>query len=473
MSLRARLKLANLAVVILLLGLTPYPRAFTEAMRQADSHRAAREYGAALAAYQQAANLDPDSPLPWLQMGEVLLSQHRFLPAAVAFREAERLGGDGEALRGLGESYSGRGDWATAMMTWLSALALTPDDARLYLALGRGSIAQGHFDQAAGFLSRALELQSTGDEAAAAHALLGRLQMDEDPAQAADHLRQAGDDDMLAVLDVVNAESASAECSDAESDLARRALLLGAAFLQRNELTLARREFERSIALAPANAEAHAYLAHTLDRLGETVAAGKLLQQALELDPGSALVYYFLGVHYRRLGNVERAQAALWEALRRDPENAALRVEMAEAFVAQGDYPHAEEWYQAAVEAAPDDIEFHLLFVHFYLDHLYRVEEGGLPAAQAAVALAPDDPRTHDLLGWAYHLAGRQVEASQALNQALKLDPDLTSAHYHLGSLYASSGQRNLARQHLQRVVDLDTGGYYRERAEMLLSEMK
>jgi len=467
MSLRARLQLANLAVALLLLGLTPYPHAFTEAMRRAEPHRAAREYGAALAAYQQAARLDPESPLPWVRMGETLLSQHRFLPAATAFREAERLGGDGAALLGLGESYSGRGDWAAAMLTWLHAQELAPYDARLYVALGRGSIVQGRFDQAVEYLSQALLLQPATEEATVAHTLLGYLLLDDDPARAVEHLRQAGNDAMalwaMAVADAANAES----------EPARRALLLGAAFLQQDETGLARREFERAIAVAPTDADAHAYLAHTLDRLGEPVAAEKLLQHALALNPDSTLAYYFLGVHRRRLGNIEGAQAALWEAFRRDPENAALRVEMAEAFVDRGDYAHAEEWYRGAVEAAPENVEFHLLLVHFYLDHLYRIEAGGLPAAEAAVALAPADPRVHDLLGWAYHLAGRQVEAVQALNQALQLEPDLVSAHFHLGSLYATTGQRDLARQHLQRAADLDTAGYYRDRAESLLNDLK
>jgi Flp pilus assembly protein TadD len=455
--------LTIVALGVLLLSLTPYPHAFTEVMRQAESHRAVREYGAALAAYQQAARLDQKSPLPWLRMGETLLSLHRFLPATTAFREAERLGADAEALLGLGESYAGRGDWAAAILTWLHAQELASDDARLYIALGRGSTAQGRFDQAVEYLNQALQLQPATDEASVAHALLGCLLLDDDPARAAEHLRQAGDDDMLAVLDAANGES----------DPARRALLLGAAFLQRDEFTLARREFERATTVAPTDADTHAYLAHTLDRLGETVAAEKLLQHALELNPDSVLTYYFLGVHHRRAGNAERAQAALWEALRRDPDNAALRVEMAEAFVDRADYPHAEEWYRGAVEVAREDVEFHLLLAHFYLDHLYRIEEGGLAAAQAAVALAPDDPRAYDLLGWAYHLVGRQVEAIQALNQALKLDPGLASAHYHLGSLYTSTGQRDLARQHLQRAADLDTGGYYRDRAELLLNGLK
>ena len=463
MSVRARLWLAELALVILLLGLTPYPRPFAEAMLRAEAHRAAREYGAALAAYQEAAFLDMDAPQPWLRMGEVFLAQHRFTKAAIAFREAERLGDQGAALLGLGESYAGRGDWAAAMGIWLRGLEFAPDQASLLLALGRGSIAQGSWEQAASYLTRALAQQPTRPEVVAIHSLLGRLLIADDPDRAADHLRLAGDSDLLAVLDA----------AQAEPDRSRRALLLGIAFLQRNELPLARYHLERAVQLDPTHAEARAYLAHALDRMGHTGTAGPLLQSALQIDPGSVLVHYFLGVHYRRVGNLAAAQAALWEALQRDPENAALRIEMGESFVQQGDYLRAEEWYQAAVEVAPQEIEFRLLLAHFYLDHLYRVEAGGLPAAQEAVALAPEDARAHDLLGWAYHLTGQYGNAVASLSHALELDPDLVSAHYHLGSLYASTGQRELARRHLQRASDLDTTGYYRQRAELLVRTLR
>ena len=53
----------------------------------------------------------------------------------------------------------------------------------------------------------------------------------------------------------------------------------------------------------------------------------------------------------------------------------------------------------------------------------------------------------------------------------IELDPGLASAHYHLGSLYTRAPtMQDLARQHLQRAADLDTHGYYRARAEMLLA---
>lgn len=458
---RNALKLILLGLAVLLLGLAPHRLDYVDAMRRAEAHRAAGEYGAAVAAYRQAAEAAPEDPQPWLARGQVLLDRHQFLPATAAFLEAARLGAGREALFGLGQSYAGRGDWAGAMEHWLPLLEANPDDAGVHVALGQSSLDAGRFEQAGAYMVRALELDPEPKEAAAAHAVLGRLAAGRDPAEAEEHLRLAGDADMLAVVGVAGTEA----------DPARRALLLGVAALQRNELALARQRFEEAVALAPDDAEAVAYLAHSLDRLGKTVAARDLLARAQALESGQAspLVYYFLGTHERLVGNVAAAQAAFWEALQRDPLNAALRVEMAEAFLMVPDYAMAEEWYVGAVEVAPDDVEFRLLLARFYVDHLYRVEAGGVPAAQAAVDLAPDDARAYDLLGRALHLAGRPSEGEAMLVQALLLDPDLVSAHYHLGSLYASTGRYALARQHLQRAADLDRVGFYRNRAEQVL----
>ncbi|NIV36067.1 MAG: tetratricopeptide repeat protein [Anaerolineae bacterium] len=396
-------------------------------------------------------------------MGELLLQQRRFVPATIAFLEAERRGGATEAVLGLGESRAGSGDWAFAVSEWLRALALAPDDPRVYLALGRASIVLSRFDQAESYLSQALQLQPSPLDRATASALLGRLWIGQEPDLAQAAFREAGDDDMLAVLQAVSAEP----------DPARQALLLGIAFLQRQELVLARRHFERAVTLAPGDAEPLAYLAHTLDQQGETLAARDLLEQALEIDGDSTLVQYFLGTHNRLVGNLADAQNALWQALLNDSDNAALRAEMGGTLADQGDYSAAEEWYAGAVSSAPEEVGFHFMLVHFYLDHLYRVQDGGVPAAQALLALAPDDARAHDLLGWAYHLSGQHDEGLAALEEAHRRDPTLASTHFHLGSVYVALGQHDAARRHLQRAIDLDTDGYYRDRAERILLDLE
>ncbi len=462
------IKLVAVALLVLLAGLLPSPHAFPATLRRAEAHRAARQYGAALEAFSEAASLDPGSPLPWQRSGEVLLVQHRFPEAAAEFRQAALRGGGLPALLGLGESFAGRGDWAGALETWYEALALAPDDPQVHVALARGSLAQGRFERAKDALARSLALGPEPNLAVEAHALLGRLLVGDGPAggqaygPARDHLRQAGDEEMLAVL----------ETAAEEVEAPRRELLLGAAFLRSDELSLARRHFARALALDPSSAEARAYLGRTLDRLGETVRAREMLERALDLDPEEPLAYFFLGVHHREAGNMETAQAVLLQGLQRDPENAALRAEMGRTFEALSQHDQAEEWYQAATEAAPRDAGFALVLAQFYVDHLYRIQDAGLDAARTAVALAPSEAGAYDLLGWAYCLADRPAQGEQALLQALALDPDLSSAHFHLGSLYARTGQADLARHHLQRAADLDTTGYYRQRAQLLIIEL-
>lgn len=478
--LRIGLKLAILALLILAIGLAPYHRGFVEAMRQARDHQAAQEYGQALDAYARAAQLDWRSPLPRWGSAVILLRQHRWLEAASAFHEAERRGAGVSATIGLGESFAGEQDWAAALQVWYRAQRSAPGDPRLLISLAEGSIAQGKFERAKEYLAAALHsdlqpeplalwaegsrLGASGLELAAqAHALLGRLLAGTDPEAAEQHLQQAGDIDMLDVLRVTSLET----------DLARRHLLLGAAFLQRNELSLARHYLEQATALTPNGAEAPAYLAHTLDRLGETGAARAALEQALVLDPDSTMAHYFLAIHQRQVGNIPEAQAVLWDALQREPDNAALRAEMARCFEELPDYVQAEEWYRAATEAAPQEPGFQLLLAQFYVDHLYRIEEEAVSAAQQAVDMAPEDPAAHDILGWAYVLAGLPIEGERSLREALALDPELVSVHFHLGSLYSQAGSRAQARHYLQRAVDVDTTGFYRERAQAILDSLE
>ncbi len=52
------------------------------------------------------------------------------------------------------------------------------------------------------------------------------------------------------------------------------------------------------------------------------------------------------------------------------------------------------------------------------------------------------------------------------------MEPDLARAHYHLGALYAARGDVEAAQREYQRAIDLDTEGFYRQRAEKALEEL-
>jgi tetratricopeptide (TPR) repeat protein len=177
-------------------------------------------------------------------------------------------------------------------------------------------------------------------------------------------------------------------------------------------------------------AEAHAWLGESLRRLGYRQAAQTHLATAVELDPNSAQAWLLLGSYYLTGGQVEEARTALLNAQRLDPENPAPCLALAEVKARAGRYQEIAIWIEAALDRAPNDPEIWKTVARFYLSR--NLTERGYPqdAAQAAVALAPEDPEAHALLGWS-HLAEDEIGAAlAALEQAVALNPAFAEAHY-------------------------------------------
>jgi tetratricopeptide (TPR) repeat protein len=489
-------KVALLAILVLLLGLKTEPQPVIDLIHQGDAYQSRKEYSAAIEVYQQAALLRPHSAVPFLRIGQVYLTQRRYELAGEALGHAYELGAKEEALPGLGSVYAGLGHEERAIQSWHRALTLNPDDAEVRYRLGRLYLEQGNFETA----QQEFEALLAQDEhSPAAHYQMGLLLAGHDPQQAAEHLTKAASDSEKCNLptcsgwicnpaagppDCKSGGSGSYSLTDAEDMLAtleevereeneaRATALLGVAYLERGELSLAKQQFERAVQLYPDYAEAYAYLGHVQGQLGQYEAGWDNLEKAITLEPDSVLAHYFLGVTYRSLGMWEAARMRFWRAVNLDPANAALCVDLAQTYLEEPNYVAAEGWFWAAVQREPEDAQFQLFLAQFYVDHVYKVEEEGLPAALRAVELDAKSAMAHAVLGWAYHLTGHWREARTHLQRALALEPDLARAHYHLGALYAARGDVEAAQQEYKRAIDLDSEGFYRQRAENALEEL-
>jgi tetratricopeptide (TPR) repeat protein len=459
-------KVALLATLVLLLGLKAEPQPVVDLIRQGDAYQSKKEYGAAIEAYRQAAVLRPRSALTFLRTGQVYLAQRRYELAGEAFGQAYERGAKEKALAGLGSAYAGLGHEERAIHCWRQALALDPGDATVRYRLGRIHLAQGDFQAA----QKEFETLLAQDEHnPAAHYQLGLLLAGRNPQQATEHLKKAAADPENNVAPDAEDMLAALEKMEREENETRAVALLGMVYLERGELSLARRQFERAVQISPDYAEAYAYLGHVQGQLGQYEAGWDNLEKAVTLEPDSVLAHYFLGVTYRSLGMWEAARMRFWRAVNLDPTNAALCVDLAQAYLEEHDYVAAEGWFQAAVQREPKDARFQLILAQFYVDHAYKVEEEGVTAALRAVEIDPENAAAHDVLGWAYHLTGHWREARTHLQRALALEPDLARAHYHLGALYAARGDVEAAQREYQRAIDLDTEGFFRQRAEKAL----
>ncbi len=461
----------NRGVLLVLFGLLgavptvpPPVGAIAPLWAEAADLRSLKSYAAAVEIYEQIAALSPRDPEPLLAVGEIYLAQHRWPLAEDAFNRAlVRDGGNGRALAGLASARWEQGDPLRAVSLWETALTQNPNLPGVHVRLALAYLDLGRLADAEATLRR--ELVRFDDPVAHLYLAMIRSLADADGARR--ELAAIPDDgppSVAAARDYLWAALDGAETAGSAAGAARS---LGLAFAQIEEWSLARVALARALTLNPTDAETMAFLGHAEAQLGRPAFAH--LSAAVAARPDWPLAHYLLGLYYLQQEVYEFAVEEFRVTLRLDPGNAQAQADLARAYVGLGQYLAAEEALMGAVESAPDDLTFRLALARFYADHTFRVADRGLAAAQAAADLAPDNPQARDLLGWMYFLAGDPERARLHLDSALRLDPELVSAHYHLGVVRDALGEEEAARFAFSRVVDLDTDGFYRDRAQKLM----
>ena len=466
-----------LAALLALLGTLPVPApggAVPPLWAQSADLRALKSYTAAVEVYERIAVLSSGDPAPLLAMGEIYLAQRRWPLAEDAFNRAlARDGNDPGALAGLAATCWGRGDRQRAVTLWKAALAQKPDmpDVRVRLALAYLDLNRPGDAETSLRAVVSEGGQSPSADMAIAHLYLAMLQAADDGSGARRELAAIPDGGPAAIVATRDYLLAALDRADKAGSPAEGVKVLGLALAQIEEWQLARAALERALALDPSDAEAMAFLGHAEAQLGQPALAR--LSAGVAARPDWPAGHHLLALYYLKQGVYGLAADELQATLRLDPGNGRARLDLARADVGLGQYAAAEEVLVKAVEAAPKDLATRLALVRFYADHTFRVPDRGLAAARAAADLAPEDAEIRDLLGWMYFLAGDPQQARLHLQAALRLDPASASATYHLGLLHNSLGEKEAARLAFLRVVDLDTNGFYRDRAQTALRDLR
>ncbi|HKJ37699.1 MAG TPA: tetratricopeptide repeat protein [Anaerolineales bacterium] len=388
----------------------------------------AEEYAQADAAYQKAFNGRTLSPDGWVAWGDVVY-----------------LNGDPEHAAEL----------------WVQGLEQPNPSEKLYSRLAQTYQENKDYSKAAQYLQ--LYVQDHADDASA-HYRLGLLLTLSDPNKALTELIRASQldpqfDPPTQTLRTALNLSALSETPSQEKVVIGRGLGLV------NEWKFAHVAFEEAIKLDENNAEAWAWLAEVNQQSGNDEAL-TYLDRALSLDPNSSVVRGLRGLYFQRVGNHRQALIEYQVAARLEPENPAWFISIGEEFSKLGDLILALEAYQYTTVLMPDDAEYWQLLAGFCAQNNINVRDVGVPAAQKAVTLAPDDPLALDMLGWLLVLDGRYFEAETKLTEALAIDPQLASAHFHLGLLYLQTDDRQSMFDHLVQARDLGSA-----EAEALLNQ--
>ena len=448
-------RIAILIALFLGAGLYPADRDVVAAVQRGDHLVQERHYSAALAAYAWAGERYPGSALPHLRQGEVYLVQGRHEEAWSAYLRALTLGADDEAREGLWPLYRDAGDFALAIETVERILAHAPERGDLWAVLGTLSREAGEPEAVVQAFARALALEIDPLTRQSVHDQWGTMVIESDPATALAQFRQ-----VVLGPDVERAGHASKliaalEAWASSDDMARSRAKIGQVLLQRGDLALACRQFEIAVALQDDYVDGHAYLGHILSTLREFEKAEEHIERALALQPEYPLALYFAGMHYARKGWLITGREILLQAHDLDPKDPGICAAVADTYLraGQSNFGAAEHWLHAAVDRAPEDVRFHLLLAHFYVDYGIDPSLRGVAVSQVAVQLAPQNSEALETLGWAYHLGNHPRAALEPMLRAEKLDPYHPRLQYRLGEIYRALGQTDNAIAAYQQAI--------------------
>lgn len=446
--------------------LAALPAAFlvhgTSSLRKAELAWQAENYLAAAQSYARAAQSLPWRRDLWEKAGVAAAQGGDYSTAITHFEHTSAKTEEGWVW--LATSHVQLGNFRSAISICEQGLS-TFDSAALYRLLAYIHRSQKEWAEEKNALINQARLMP---DDAYVHYRLGLLWMLDDPTFAYEELARASslnpevDSAAQTLLSALNV-------SATQTDPSAQKLTIGRALGLVQEWYLALLTFEQAVHLDEKNAEAWAWLGEAKQQIGQD---GRVeLDRALSLNRQSVNVRALRGLYWSRVGKYEQMLAEYLLAAEYEPENPRWRASVGEAYARLGDVASALVAYQRAVEAAPDNALYLRLLAVFCAENGVYVEEIGLPAAQKAQSLAPNDPLVLDALGFSYFSSGRFANAEQTLLQAIELAPEHFPAHLHLATTYLAQGNLPAAFNTLTFVRDADESKVYAEAADQLLEK--
>jgi tetratricopeptide (TPR) repeat protein len=434
----------------------------------AATHMQRQDYAEVLAVAQELSRKQPDSPLPYVYMGEAYVAMNEPEKARDAFEKAlqldpglelasarlakmEQQSGqtdsarqryeailasdsvDPQALRAaakaLAEMDLAKGDVESAKARYRAVLAKVPEDSYALTSLAQLAAGEGRMSEAIKLLVRA----RTSDPSALGPVLVLSA-----------YYTRAGD--------TKNALETAEDAYALAPEDNRVLLLLATAQTGAGDLNAALATQQKLAAADPDSVTAQLQLAQSAMRANDRPVARRALEKVLTLDPDHNQAKLMLGQVALQSGQPGVALELARDLKARLPESGVVYLLEADALMAQGDSAAAAEAYFAGLERI-DNGEL-AVRVYEMLSAAGQAERGGR-ALEAWLARNPDDATVLTATGTLLVQAGRTDDAISRYEKALRQEPDNALALNNLAWLYQSKGDER-ALDIAKRAYDLN-----------------
>ena len=355
-------------------------------------------------------------------------------------------------IHSLAQQQFETGDLEKATETCAQALAMAPDNPRLYELAGRIAMERGNMEVAFNNFSESVRL---GPERPEPYYMLGvifqRWQQYEPALRQYDKTYELAPDHIAGLL-----ASAEMLVKLDRSDEAVNRLNEKLVYFEHNaairvllgRIHVAERHFDQALPLlreasilAPDRLEILEHLAMAEVAAGQHGQAAEHLQQLLSIRDNRDRrdLRTALADSYMAMGQALKARPIYLELAQDPPVPVDLWIKLGQAAWLVGDTPNAHQAAAQVVTLAPDRFEGYLL-QGMLARRAGRLTEAMLRFDQAA-AKAPSNAVPHILKGMTLEQAGRVDEAATAYRAALANDPDDHRARRLLAGLDTSTGR--------------------------------
>ena len=157
-------------------------------------------------------------------------------------------------------------------------------------------------------------------------------------------------------------------CSDLDTQKMRH-LERGKTHFEQARYEKARVEFKNVVQLAPEDADAHFWLAHAQERLGNWRNALLEYERTIKLDPKHVLAKVKLGTLYLADKRMDEALSLVEKAHKLEPDNLEATLLQAKAHARMGNSQLALQYAEKAHNGNPQSVETALLLATLYIQN--------------------------------------------------------------------------------------------------------